>query len=141
MVTTIEEFMRQIRYPLGAQILDQRSQVLKEACVLLGHLSRALSQSTMRSIGNILDKFIEYFLTKEGLFKVLHSGKTALHELAHICIKSILTNLSSHFTSQTLLQKILNILSDQMTSKTTQVRVYISEYIYQSIINQKIVIS
>jgi hypothetical protein len=68
--------------------------VLKEACVLVSHLSRTLCQTSSKGHNTLIDKFMEYFLQRDGLLKVIHSGKTALHELAHSCLKSIFTNLS-----------------------------------------------
>ena len=62
--------------------------MLKESCVLLSYLSRALSQDP-----NGLDKFLEAFFNRECIFKVLHNSKTIMSEIAHACIVTVLETI------------------------------------------------
>ena len=73
-----------MRQPIQFQVTDVRSQVLKEACLLLTHIARCLVVTTKGRLNiSNLDKFIEYFVSKSCLGKVLHNGNSVMSDIAH----------------------------------------------------------
>ena len=116
----IADFMKLMRQPIQFQVADARSQVLKEACLLLVHIARCLGVGTKGRLNLAnLEKFIEYFVSKGCLGKVLHSGNSVMSDVAHSTIKSVISTFRPFFGAPQLMTRIFAYIRELLSSKTT----------------------
>ena len=123
----LAEFLKAIKYPLQRQIVDSRSQVLKEACLLVTQIARSLAAARHNALE--LERFLECFVSKGCLCKVLHSANSVIHDMANATIKSIFSIFTPHLGSPALMARVLSVITELVESKSTVVRVCGSEYL------------
>ncbi|KAJ3448150.1 clip-associated protein [Anaeramoeba flamelloides] len=98
--------------PINEQIQDLRSQILKQVCYLIAHLSR--------EIGNAFEDYFLDFL--DELLNLVYNSKQVIYESGDFCICEVIK-----FTRA---PKMIPILKEKMKSKHSTLRTKCSEYTF-----------